>query len=209
MGSGKIHLIMADDHAIVLMGLETVLTMEPGIVIDATAENGVEAVELYRRHRPDVLLMDLRMPGMDGVAAATEIRAEFPEARILFLTSYDTQEEIHRAMKAGAAGYLLKHSKRKELVAAIREVAAGGQWLPSGIRQRVEERGEAPELSERQREVLALVAKGISNKEIARILGFSESGAKQHLRQIFVKLGVADRAEAVAAGIQRGIIGAD
>lgn len=209
MGKRKIHLIMADDHAIVLMGLEAVLARESDLVIDATAENGEEAVDLYRRHRPDVMLMDLRMPGMDGVTAALKIRSEFPEARILFLTSYDTQEEIHRAMKSGASGYLLKHSKRNELVAAIREVAAGGKWLPSSIRQRVEERGEAAELSDRQREVLGLVAKGLSNREIAGLLGFSESGAKQHLRQIFVKLGVADRAEAVAAGIQRGIIGTD
>jgi two-component system NarL family response regulator len=204
--SKKIHVVLADDHAVVLMGLTTVLSLEPDIVIDSTADNGAEAVELFRHYRPDVILMDLRMPGMDGVAAAREIRREFPTARILFLTSYDTEEEIYQALLAGAAGFLLKQSKRHELVAAVRAVASGGSWVPSEIARRAQDREGSPELSHRQREVIELVAKGLSNKDIAQLLGFSESGTKQHLRQIFVKLDVTDRAEAVAAAIQRGII---
>jgi two-component system NarL family response regulator len=205
--SKKIHIVLADDHAVVLMGLTTVLSLEPDIVIDATAENGEEAVELFRRHRPNLILMDLRMPGMDGVTAAREIRREFPTARVLFLTSYDTEEEIYQALLTGASGFLLKQSKRPELISAVRTVAAGGNWVPSVISRRAQDREGSPELSNRQREVIELVAKGLSNKDIANLLGFSESGAKQHLRQIFNKLGVADRAEAVAAAIQRGIIG--
>lgn len=202
----KIHIVLADDHAVVLMGLTTVLSLEPDIVIDATADNGEQAVELFRRHRPHLILMDLRMPGMDGVAAAREIRREFPAARVLFLTSYDTEEDVYQALLAGAAGFLLKQSKRHELVAAVRAVASGASWVPSEIARRAQDREGSPELSHRQREVLELVSKGLSNKDIASLLGFSESGTKQHLRQIFTKLGVADRAEAVAAAIQRGIL---
>jgi DNA-binding NarL/FixJ family response regulator len=204
--SKKIHIVLADDHAVVLMGLTTVLSLEPDIVIDATADNGEEAVELFRRHRPHLILMDLRMPGTDGVTAAREIRREFPAARILFLTSYDTEEDVYQALLAGASGFLLKQSKRHELVAAVRAVASGASWVPSEIARRAKDREGSPELSVRQREVIELVAKGLSNKDIANLLGFSESGTKQHLRQIYAKLGVTDRAEAVAAAMQRGII---
>jgi two-component system, NarL family, response regulator len=206
MSKKKIHVILADDHAVVLMGLTTVLSLEPDIVIDGTAENGMEALELFRKFRPLVILLDLRMPGTDGLTAARNIRGEFPDARIIFLTSYDTEEEVHQAIKVGAAGFLLKRSKRQELVTAVRTVAAGGQWIPEEIASRIRDRECNAELSPRQCEVLELVAKGLSNKDIANLLGFSESGAKQHLRQIFTKLGVVDRAEAVAAAIQRGII---
>lgn len=206
MSNKKIHIVLADDHAVVLMGLTTVLSLEPDIVIDGTAENGAEAVALYRKHRPDMILLDLRMPGTDGIYAARNIRMEFPKARILFLTSYDTEQEIYQALQTGAAGFLLKRSKRQELVSAVRAVSAGESWIPSDIANRIRDREGNAELSPRQCEVLELVAKGLSNKDIASLLGFSESGAKQHLRQIFNKLGVADRAEAVAAAIQRGII---
>lgn len=201
----KIHLVLADDHAVVLMGLQAVIALESDMVVDATADDGAGAIAAYREHRPDVIVLDLRMPGIDGPAAARGIRSEFPDARILFLTTYDTEEEIHEALASGAAGYLLKKSKGKEVVEAIREVAAGRTWIPEGVARRANERTELPSLSDRQREVLLLVSKGLSNKEIAELLGFSESGTKQHLRQIFAKLGVTDRAEAVAAAIQRGI----
>lgn len=206
MSRDKIHVVLADDHAVVLMGLTTVLSLDPDIVIDATASDGAEAIQLYRLHQPDVLLMDVRMPGTDGVSAAIAIRAEFPKARILFLTSYDTEEEIYQALRHGAAGYLLKESKCDELNAAVRAVAGGGTWIPPQIGRRMQDRESSTDLSKRQREVISLVAKGLSNKDIGQALGFSESGTKQHLRQIFAKLGVVDRAEAVAAAIQRGII---
>jgi two-component system NarL family response regulator len=201
-----IHLVLADDHAVVLMGLQAVLSLAPDIVVDATADDGAGAIDAYRKFRPDVMLLDLRMPDVDGVAAARSIRREFPEAKILFLTSYDTESEIHQALEAGAAGYLLKQSKGFEIMAAIRAVAAGERWIPEGVARRALEHTEAPALSERQLEVLNLVSKGLSNREIAGLLGFSESGTKQHLRQIFGKLGVTDRAEAVAAAIHRGIL---
>lgn len=206
MNQKKIHVVLADDHAVVLMGLTAVLSLEPDIVIDGTADDGAEAVELFRKHRPDLILLDLRMPGMDGIAAASQIRREFPDARILFLTSYDIEEDIYQALLTGAAGYLLKRSKRQELIAAVRAVAAGESWVPAEIAGRARDRKGSAELSPRQREVLVLVAKGLSNKDIAALLGFSESGTKQHLRQIFTKLDVVDRAEAVAAAIHRGII---
>jgi len=204
--SEKLRLVLADDHAVVVMGLEAVLSLEPDFEIVATAEDGRAAVEAYRKHLPHLILLDLRMPGMDGLDAAREIRREFPEAKILFLTSYETEDEIQRALSCGAAGYALKRSKGAELVQAIRTVAAGGKWLPEGVIRRAREAAEAPVLSERQREVLSLVSKGLSNKEIAGVLGFTESGTKQHLRQIFAKLGVTGRAEAISEAAQRGIL---
>lgn len=202
----RLRLVLADDHAVVVMGLEAVLSLEQDLEVVATAGDGSEAVEAYRKHRPDVIVLDLRMPGTDGISAARQIRAEFPDARALVLTSYETEEEIQQALSAGVAGYVLKRGKASELVEAIRAVAAGGSWIPEGVAKRAKEAAESPVLSERQKEVLLLVAKGLSNKEIADVLGFSESGTKQHLRQIFSKLGVTDRTEAVAEAVQRGVL---
>ncbi len=207
--SGTIRLVLADDHAVVVMGLEAVLSLEPDLEIVATADDGRAAVEAYRRERPDLILLDLRMPDMDGVEAARCIRREFPEAKVLFLTSYETEDEIQQALASGAAGYALKRSKAAELVQAIRTVAGGGTWIPERLVRRAKEAADAPVLSERQREVLSLVSKGLSNKEIAEVLGFTESGTKQHLRQIFTKLGVTGRAEALSEAMQRGILKLD
>jgi DNA-binding NarL/FixJ family response regulator len=207
--STPIRLLLADDHYVVLMGLVSLLRLEKGLRVVATAENGAEAIELFREHRPDVALLDVRMPVTDGIAAAEAIRAEFPDARVLMLTSFDTEEDIHRALRSGVVGYLLKNSKRREHVAAIRAVHAGESWIPNELAQRAATRAAQPNLSTRQRQVLELVAKGLSNKEIAQILGFTEDGTKQHLRQIYARLGVADRAEAAAEAIRRGILRPD
>lgn len=207
--TSPIRLLLADDHAIVLAGLTTLLSLEPGIEIIATAENGTEAIEKFRAHRPDVALLDLRMPGIDGVEAARRILAEFPNARVLILTTFESEEDIHRALQAGVSGYLLKESKRPDLLAAIRAVLKGERWLPPLIARLAAERARQPDLSSRQLEVLDLVAKGLTNKEIGGILGFSAEGAKQHLHQIYQKLGVSTRAEATAEALRRGILRPD
>ena len=206
MLSTPIKLLLADDHYVVLMGLSAMLRSEPNIQIVATAEDGRQAVAHYRKQRPDVAILDLRMPEMDGIEAAKAIREEFPEAKILLLTTYDTEEDVHRAVKAGVDGYVLKNASRAELIKAIMLIYQGKKWIPVEISERAEERASQPDLSARQVEVLKLMAKGLSNKDIASILGFSESGAKQHLRVIFQKLDVSDRTEAVAVAIQRGIL---
>lgn len=204
-----IRILIADDHAIVLAGLQTLLSLEPGIQIAATAESGAEAVERFRETKPDAALLDLRMPGMDGVETARRILIEFPSARILILTTFESEEDIHRALQTGVSGYLLKESKRPELVAAIRAAVSGERWLPPGIARLAAERAKLPDLSNRQLEVLDLVAKGLTNKEIGSILGISAEGAKQHLHQIYQKLGVSTRAEATAEALRRGILRPD
>ena len=206
MSPPPIHVLVADDHLVVRLGLATVLQFDIGIRVVAMAESGQEALSLYRKHRPDVVLMDLRMPDLDGVEATRRIRAEFPEARILMLTTYDADEDVRRALDAGASGYLLKTAGQEELVAALRAVHRGELWLPTGVAARWLEIQEQPSLSARQLEVLELLAKGCSNKEIARLLGFSEDGAKAHLKTVFAKLGVQDRTEAVSVALQRGLI---
>lgn len=205
----RIRLLLADDHSIVLVGLTTLLGLEPELEVVATAENGAEAVAKYAEHLPDVALLDLRMPDVDGVEAARRILAGFPSAKILILTTFESEEDIHRALQTGVSGYLLKESKRPELVAAIRAALAGERWLSQPIAKLAAERARQPGLSARQVEVLDLVAKGLTNKEIGGILGFSAEGAKQHLHQIFQKLGVSTRAEATSEALRRGILRPD
>ncbi len=201
-----IRLLLADDHYIVLMGLMALLKLRKDFRVVATAGDGEEAVALFQEHQPDVALLDLRMPVLDGIAAAERIRAAFPGARIIILTSFELEEDIHHAFKAGVSGYLLKESKLPELAEAIRTVHRGGKWIPEGIANRARDRAGQDELSKREIEVLDLVAKGLTNKEIAAVLGFSEDGAKQHLRKIYGKLGVTVRAEAISEALRRGIL---
>lgn len=204
-----IRLMLADDHYIVLMGLQALLKLRKDFRVIGTAADGEEAVAFFREHQPDVALLDLRMPKLDGIAAAAKIREEFPTAKIILLTSFELEEDVHRALKAGIRGYLLKESKLPELEEAIRTVHGGGKWIPDGIASLARERAGQPELSKREIEVLDLVAKGLTNKEIAGVLGFSEDGAKQHLRKIFGKLGVTTRAEAISDALRRGILRGD
>jgi DNA-binding NarL/FixJ family response regulator len=201
-----IRLMLADDHAIVLMGLKAMLEDCSDIEIVGTAENGREAVSVYSIQRPDVLLLDLRMPDLGGDDVAREILRTHPAARIIILTTYDLEVDIRRAFDAGVSGYLLKETKLPDLLRAIRAVSEGRTWFPEEIRRSAEASKEELELSSRQVEVLELVARGLSNKEIACIFGFSENGTKQHLRRIFTKLGAATRTEAVASGLNRGIL---
>ena len=204
-----IRVLAADDHPMVRAGLAAVIGTEPDMEFVGEAANGHEVVALYRDHRPDVVLIDLRMPGMDGLAATRAILAEFPTARIVVLTTYDGDEDIHRALEAGAKGYLLKDMLRTAVINTIRAVHRGQKVIPPEVAERLAEFVPRIRLSEKELEVLALTAKGLSNKEIARVLGRAEETVKVHLKNIFDKLGVEDRTEAVTTALQRGILHMD
>jgi DNA-binding NarL/FixJ family response regulator len=204
-----IRVLTADDHPLVRAGLAAVVGAEPDMELVGEAATGHDAVALYRDRRPDVVLMDLRMPGMDGLAATRAILSEFPAARIVVLTTYDGDEDIHRALEAGARGYLLKDMLRTAVINTIRAVHRGQKVIPPEIAERLAEFVPRIRLSERELEVLALAAKGLSNKEIARVLGRAEETVKVHLKNIFDKLGVEDRTEAVTTALQRGILHMD
>jgi two-component system, NarL family, response regulator len=201
-----IAILCADDHPLIRSGLHAVVNQEPDMRMVAEAANGEEAIELYRQHRPDVVLMDLRMPVMDGLTATTAILGEFPEARIIALTTYEGDDDIHRALSVGARGYLLKDTMRSELLGVIRTVHAGGRAIPPAVAARLAEYTPRVELTVREREVLHLMAKGFSNGDIARLLGRTESTMKVHVSNILAKLGVTDRTEAVTVALRRGIL---
>jgi DNA-binding NarL/FixJ family response regulator len=205
----RIRLIIADDHPVVRTGLQGMLAGQPDLEVAGEATTGIEAVDLVEKLRPDIVLMDLRMPEMDGVTAISEIKALQPEVHVLVLTTYDTDADILPAIEAGATGYLLKDAPRDELFRAIRAAARGEAVLAPGVAARLMDRMRAPAeeaLSAREIEVLSLVAQGESNKGIARQLHISEATVKTHLVHIYGKLGVADRTAAVTTALQRGIL---
>jgi DNA-binding NarL/FixJ family response regulator len=206
---GRIRVLAADDHPMVRAGLGAVIGGEPDMEFVGEAASGQEAVELYRAHRPDVMLIDIRMPGMDGLAATRAILAEFPAARIVVLTTYDGDADMYRALEAGARSYLLKDMLRTAVLQTIRAVHRGGKVIPPEVAARLAEHVPRVELSAREVEVLELVAKGLSNKEVARVLGRTEETVKVHLKSVFAKLDVEDRTEAVTTALQRGIIHID
>ena len=204
-----IRILIADDHPVVRAGLRGMLAGQPDLELVGEAASGEQAVRLVAELRPDVVLMDLRLPGLDGVAATQEIVARHPGTEVLVLTTYDTDADILSAVQAGATGYLLKDTPRETLYRAIRAAARGETVLAPTVATRLvgQMRGPAEEtLSVREIEVLACVARGASNKEIARQLHISESTVKTHLLHIFGKLGVSDRTEAVTTALQRGIL---
>lgn len=207
--SAPIRLLVADDHHVVRAGLAAVLHFEKRVLVVAEAADGEEAVVLHAEHRPDVTLLDVRMPRLDGPAAAARIRAADPAARLLMLSTSEADEDIRRAFEAGASGYILKSASPSELVEAILAVHRGERWVPAIVARLAAEGRAQPTLSARQTEVLELLAKGLSNKEIATVLGFTADGAKAHLKSIYAKLGVNDRTEAVVVAIQRGLIRVD
>lgn len=207
-----IRLLIADDHPVVRAGLRGMLGAEPDFDIVGEAADGAGAADLAERLRPDVVLMDLRMPRVDGVTATARIRDRAPGVRVLVLTTYDTDADILRAVEAGATGYLLKDARREELFQAVRAAAAGETVLAPAVAARVIERMRAPRqevLSGREIEILELVAAGRSNREIAGLLSISEATVKTHLLHIFSKLGVEDRTQAVTVALARGILRLD
>lgn len=206
MKTPKLRLLVVDDHFFVRMGLAASLNAEPDMRVEAEADNGAEAVNLYRKHLPDVVLLDGRLPGMSGLETLLALRREFPQARVLMLSVDEGEEDIFRAMQAGAAGYLPKTTQRGELLQAIRIVAAGKQYLPPALSARLAQRSAAASLTPQELKVLELLTKGLGNREIGRVLGCSESTAKWHVHNIVQKLEVTDRAEATRAAIERGIL---
>ena len=206
MGKSSIGILIADDHYVVRMGLAALVETEPDLQVIGEAADGARAVELFQELRPDLTLMDLRMPVKDGITATREIRDRFPEARILMLTTFDGDDDIHKSLSAGASGYLLKNATREHLIPALRAVAAGQRWIPKEVARRLASRKMFEELTPRELQVLHQLAKGLANKEIADALDISEYTTKDHLKSILGKLHVADRTEAVTAAIQRGIV---
>src|SRR3974390_420881 len=194
---GKIRILIADDHYIVRMGLVALMNTEPDMEVVAEAADGAQALELFRKHNPDLALLDMRMPVKNGIEATKEIRNRFPNAQILILTAFDGDEEIHKALQAGAQGYVLKSSTGEKLIPAIRAVAGGPRWVPKEIASRLTARNLFEELTPRELQVLQQLARGLSNKEIADHFKITEYTAKDHLKNILEKLRVADRTEAV------------
>lgn len=206
MTDSPIRILLVDDHPILREGVAAVIRKQADMCVVGEAEDGVVAVESFNRLQPDIALMDLQMPRMDGVEAIARIREEFPAARIIVLTTYSGDVKALRALRAGAAGYLLKSTIRKELVDAIRAVHGGQRHLPPEVATDIALHAIDDGLTEREVSILALVAGGNANKQIAWQLSISEDTVKSHMKSIFAKLGVADRTHAVTVAAKRGII---
>lgn len=201
-----IKLMVVDDHPAFRKGLAALIESEPDLSVVAETGDGLESVALYRNIRPDVVLMDLRLPGFSGVEAIQAIRKEFPDARVIVVTTYDTDEDVYRALQSGAKSYLLKDMFPEQIFDAIRAVYAGTSQLPSLVADRLDERLKRKELTQREMEVLELLVRGLSNKEIADHLALSEAAVKSRLKGLFHKLQVEDRAGAVISALQHGIV---
>lgn len=201
----KIRVMLVDDHVLMRMGLSFALNNQPDMQVVAEAEDGAEAVDTYRKHKPDVIVLDLRMPKRNGIETIGLLRQEFGAVRVLVLSNYSTGDEIAAALQAGALGFVVKDTPLAGLIEAIRQVHAGEQFLPPEIARRLAGRISS-QLSARELEVLLLISKGLSNKEIGSELGVAEATVKVHITNILAKLGVADRTQAILSGIKRGII---
>jgi DNA-binding NarL/FixJ family response regulator len=202
----KIRILIADDHYIVRIGLIALVNTEPDMEVVAEAADGVQALELFGKFHPDLALLDMRMPIKNGIQATIEIKAKFPTAKVLMLTAFDGDEEIHKALQAGAQGYVFKNSSGEKLIPALRSVLAGQRWIPKEVANRLASRKSFEELTQREIQILNVLAKGLANKEIADVLNITEYTVKDHLKNILAKLRVSDRTEAVTTAIQRGII---
>ncbi len=205
-----IRVVAVDDHAIARRGVAAMLATNPEFELVAEAATGEEAIRVYRQHHPDVVLMDLRLQGAtDGIDAIRAICREWSKARILVLTTYGGDENIHRALEAGARGYLIKDTADERLFTAIRSIHEGRRYLPADIALKLAEHGPRVDLTDREKEVLHLMARGLRNKEIGQELGVTEATARTHVENISAKLGVSTRTEAVVLAIQRGFVRVD
>jgi len=204
-----IRILVVEDHHVVRQGLMALIRTVPGLEVVAEAPDGDEAVRQFRQHKPDIALMDLRLPKMSGVDAIAAIRAEFPAARVIVLTTFDGDEDIYRALQAGARGYLLKGMDADELIEAVRAVHAGKTRIPGAVAQRLAGRMSGQELTARETDVLKQIVAGKSNKEIGTALFISEATVKTHINSLLGKLGVADRTQAATTALQRGIVHLD
>lgn len=201
-----IRVLVAEDHLIARVGITTILNAQPDITVVAEASNGQQAVDMYTRTKPDVGLLDVRMPVLGGIEAVAAIRSVFPAARLICLSTYGGDEDIRRAMYAGAASYLTKDVLHDDLLKAVRAVAAGQSYLPDQVLSALQAQVPGPILSARELEVLELIVKGLANKQIAYVLNIAEHTVKNHVKSILDKLDVEDRTQAATAAIQRGIV---
>lgn len=206
--SSKIRILLVDDHMVIRMGLMTAVSDASDMEVVADVESGQEAIKAFRKHRPDIVILDLRMHGLNGVETLRALRQEFKNARVLVFSSYAKGEEIYQAMKAGATGFVMKEMPLTRLLGAIRAVHGGEHYIPPEIAVRVGERLPA-DLSPRELDVLQMLGRGFSNKEIGTQLGVAEGTVKIHITNMFGKLGVADRTQALLAAIKRGILQID
>ena len=201
-----IRVLCVDDHAVVREGIALIVGLQRDMTVLASAASGEQGVDLFRRHRPDITLMDLRLPGMDGLDAIRAIKTVDPEARVIVLTMRDEEEVVFRAMQVGAAAYLLKDTLSKELIRVIREVHAGRTPLPDEVAARLARRTDGHRLTARETEIVELMGQGLTNKAIAARLGIASETVHAHVKHIFFKLDVSNRAAAVATAVRRGII---
>lgn len=206
MSAHPIRIMLVDDHFMARIGLALPINQQPDMQVIAEACNGQEALELYRQHLPDVVIMDYALPDKTGPEIVAAIRTEFPGARVLMLSAHEGEEQIHRAIEAGVCGYLTKNSDCALVLASIRSIATGDSAFPPAIAKKAAVRRKRPPLTEREQKILSLLARGNSNKLIAAALGFSESLIKQQLVRIFDTLGAKDRAHAVMLAIERGLV---
>src|SRR5881227_368185 len=204
--NNKIRIMVIDDQAVVRQGFVALINTVADMEVIAEGINGQQAIDLYRQHKPDITLIDLRMPVVGGVEAIAAIRREFPDARLIVLTTYDGDEDIYRSLQAGAQGYLLKDVFFEELEDAIRKVHAGSRWIPAQVAERLAERMGSSDLTAREIEVLEQIVAGNSNKAIANRLNISEATVKSHINSILSKLGVSDRTQAATTALQRGLV---
>ena len=202
----KVRTLIVDDHPVVRAGLASMLGTQESLDVVGAAWNGREAFALIRQHRPEVVLLDLRMPGMNGIEVLQELRSLSDPPRVIVLTNFETDEDIYRAVRAGAQGYLLKSTTQQEMIEAIMAVAAGRRYFPAHIAAQLAQRMSRSNLTDREREILELMAKGLTNKQIGTALYISANTARNHVNNIIEKLEVADRTEAVTTAIQQGLL---